>query len=264
MAFITVCSTESYLDEVLEGALGPDTTLARTASWDRLLHVVGERPTTGVVVDSAMLEGRLETGLLELATRYPSVWVVLLARSIDPLVLLRLGKRGLGGLVLTPLDGRGDEVLAAVRRGARHGTEALVTRRISPYLPARETRAVRAALRGVQLGWDTETLASRLGLTRPHLSVRLRAVGLPSAGKLLVWAKLLHAARWAGDPGRTGESISRQLDYANGSVFRRTVRNSLGATPSDLRRGDGFGRVLERFAREVGLDHAAVDGKSAA
>ena len=137
--------------------------------------------------------------------------------------------------------------------GFDRSTEALVTRALSAYLPSRETLAVRLALRGAQLGWTTGELAARAGLTRAHLSVRLKAAGLPSAGHLLVWAKLLHAGRWLGDPGRTGESVSRQLEYSDGSAFRRALRNYTGATPMGIRDAGGLKPVLDAFLSTCGL-----------
>ena len=128
-----------------------------------------------------------------------------------------------------------------------------MTRAVSAHLPASETLAVRLALRGAQLGWRTDELAARAGVTRAHLSVRVKASGLPSSGHLLVWAKLLHAGRWLGDPGRTGESVSRQLEYSSGAGFRRALRNYTGATPMEIREAGGLEPVLDAFLATCGL-----------
>jgi AraC-like DNA-binding protein len=265
MAFISVLTRDSAVASAAEGALGTGCAVARSGGWGRLLGLVHERPTTGVVVDSDVLGDGVEGALVELTARFPSVWLVLVARpGIDPLALLRLGKRGIQGLVLTNLDDVGSGVVDAVRRGARTSTESLVTRAVSPYLPARETRVVRLALRGAQLGWSADDLAAQFGRTRAHLSVRLRGLGLPSVGHLLVWAKLLHAGRWLGDAGRSGESVSRQLDYSNGAAFRRALRNYVGATPTQLREAGGLAPVLGAFAAASGLNQEAVRDRSAA
>lgn len=130
----------------------------------------------------------------------------------------------------------------------------MVIRLVSPSLSRREIAAVRLAMEGVQHGWHTDELAARVGVTRAHLSVLLRARGLPSAGHLLTWARMLHAGRWLMDPGRTAESVSRQLSYSNGSAaFRRALRNYVGATPTQLIEGGGLVRVLERFVKACDL-----------
>ena len=58
---------------------------------------------------------------------------------------------------------------------------------------------------------------------------------------------MLHAGRWLEEPGRSAESVSRQLGYADGSAFRRALRNYVGATPTEVAEGGGLGMVLERF-----------------
>ena len=170
--------------------------IVHASSWACLMGLAAERPVTGVVLDAELVpeDVGLKAAVEEFTVRFPSLWLVLVARSgTDPWGLFRLGRAGLGNLVLTHLDELHAGVARAIRTGFGLSTEALVTRAVSAHLPASETLAVRLALRGAQLGWRTDELAARAGVTRAHLSVRLKASGLPSAGHLLVWAKLLHA-----------------------------------------------------------------------
>jgi AraC-like DNA-binding protein len=220
------------------------------------MGLAAERPVTGVVLDAELVpeDVGLKAAVEEFTVRFPSLWLVLVARSgTDPWGLFRLGRAGLGNLVLTHLDEVHAGVARAIRTGFGLSTEALVTRAVSAHLPASETLAVRLALRGAQLGWRTDELAARAGVTRAHLSVRLKASGLPSAGHLLVWAKLLHAGRWLGNPGRTGESVSRQWEYSSGAGFRRALRNYTGATPVEIREAGGLEPVLDAFLATCGL-----------
>jgi len=270
MAFLSVLSRDAAVEQASSEALGADCAVARAGSWPRLLALVAERPATGVVLDSELLKSeggadRCESALVELATRFPSLWVVLVARpSIDPLTLFRLGRRGIRGLVLARLEDVRLGVVDAIRGAVSTSTESLVASAFSAHFPARETRAVRLALRGAQLGWGADELAIRSGLTRAHMSVRLRAVGLPSAGHLLVWAKLLHAGRWLSDPGRSGESVSRQLDYSSGAAFRRALRNYVGATPGEIRAQGGLAPILVSFGTACGIQPTTTGDRSAA
>lgn len=230
--------------------------IVHASSWACLMGLAAERPVTGVVLDTELVpeDVGLKAAVEEFTVRFPSLWLVLVARSgTDPWGLFRLGRAGLGNLVLTHLDELHAGVARAIRTGFGLSTEALVTRAVSAHLPASETLAVRLALRGAQLGWRTDELAARAGVTRAHLSVRLKASGLPSAGHLLVWAKLLHAGRWLGDAGRTGESVSRQLEYSSGAGFRRALRNYTGATPMEIREAGGLEPVLDAFLATCGL-----------
>lgn len=222
---------------------------------------------TGVVLDSAALPVRHdpEAAVIDLFRRFPSVATVLLARpGISREALFRLGRAGLRGLVLLPLDDLANDLDRSTARALAAGTQAVVTRWVSGRLPRREATAVRMALDGVQSGWDADEFADRVGLSRAHLSVRLTSVGLPSAGHLLIWAKLLHAGRWLADPGRTAESVSRQLEYSSGAAFRRVLRNYVGMTPTEVIRGGGLRPVLERFLDVCNLGHQPTPGRSVA
>mgnify|MGYP006180107401 CR=1 FL=1 len=110
---------------------------------------------------------------------------------------------------------------------------------------------------GALLGWQADDLAAHAGWTRAHLSVRLKALGLPSAGHLLLWAKLLHAGRWLAEPGRSAESVSRQLEYSSGAAFRRALKLYTGATPTEVSEGGGLAFVLRRLFERCGFPLSA-------
>ena len=209
MALIAVLSHDFRLRASVRHSLECRHSVAVTASWERLLHLVRERPVTAVVLDQGAFRAAHgpEGTVAALRARFPSLATVLVARpDTDPNTLLRLGRRGLSALVLVRVDDLGRELPRAVGRALNHGTDALVTRRLSPSLAGREVRAVRGVLEGALRGWGAEEVAGRLGLTRPHLSVVLKAAGFPSLGHFLLWGKLLHAGRWLEDSGRSAQS----------------------------------------------------------
>jgi len=254
MPFVTVLSVDLEVRDALCASLGAHS-VATARSWERLLWLVRERPVTGVVLDSDALPPDLaaDATIGELRRRFPSLATVLVARPrTDPLSLFRLGRAGIDGLILLPAD-RLAGVAEALRRALAQGTEAVVTRAVSAYLPPLGTSAIRLALEGAQHGWSGEDLALQGGLSRPHLSMRLKHCGLPSTGHLLVWAKLLHAGRWLADPGRTAQSAARQLEYSSGAAFRRALRNYVGMSPTEVKAFGGLSPVLSRFLDECGL-----------
>jgi AraC-like DNA-binding protein len=256
MALVTLLTRDRKVEQAAVATLEGIHRVPRIATWSKLLWWVREHPATCVVADGAALPrrhpGMALRGFMDL---FPSVPVVVVApEAIGGGALFRLGREGLTDLVLVPLDGMAGALPRVVHRSlARGSTDGLVTRAISPSLPRRELEAVRLAMEAVQQGWDTDDFAGRAGLSRAHLSVLLRARGLPSAGRLLTWARMLHAGRWLCDPGRTAESVSRQLSYANGATFRRALRNYVGATPTGLIEDGGVMKVLERFVQECDL-----------
>jgi len=267
MALVTILTRDPRVRQAVLSPLLEAHSVAATRSWKRLSWFVRERPATAVVLDSGALPGHLteDAAVAELRRRYPSVATLFVVRpGADPVSLFRLGRAGLGSLVVLPLDRLASEVTRGMRSALQTGTGALVLRAVSPYVPSRESFTLRMALEGVQRGWSTEDLAMRLGLTRPHLSVLLRNTGLPSAGHLLIWAKLLHAGRWLTDPGRSAQSISRQLAYSSGAAFRRALRTYVGATPTEVKEGGGLRIVLRRFLDCCGLSDSVVLDRSVA
>lgn len=256
MAAIAVLTRDRSTDQAIRYALAADHALVCLASWSRLEWMVRERPVTVTIIDGLALPRRNPAGaMLSILERYPSVATVLVAREeMDRALLFRLGRAGLAGLVLLELDGLVRELPRAVRRSLRESTDSVVTRVVSPSLPRREATAIRMAVEGVQRGWRTDDVASAMGLTRAHLSVRLRTWGLPPTGHLVTWARLFHAGRWILDPGRTAESVSRQLDYSSGAAFRRVLRSYVGVTPTELRSAGGLRPVLESFLEACDLD----------
>ncbi len=256
MPFLCLLTRDAEVERAVRRALETHHVVARCGRWERFLATVRERPATCAILDEASLPtlGRPAGAAAELRARFPSVGVVWLARrGSDPLDLLHLGRSGVERLVLVPVDDLVRDVEAGVAWAMARSTGALVTREISPYLPARILATVRYALDNVHRRPSAADLADSVRLTRPHLSVCLKAFGLPSAGHLLVWTRLLHAGRWLSDPGRSAESISRQLDYSSGAAFRRALRSYVGATPTRVAESGGLGFVLERFLRRCGF-----------
>lgn len=267
MAFVALLTRDVGVERAVRGALTHHHVVARSGRWERLLNTIRERPVTCVVLDEGDVPalGRPAGAAAELRERFPSVAVVWLSRPhTDPHDLLALGRVGVDRLLLVAVDdvprGVGESVAQALGRG----TEALVARSLSPYLPPRPMAALRLALREVHRRPKADEVAGWMGLSRPHVSVCLKERGLPSLGHLLVWARLMHAGRWLTDPGRSAESVSRQLDYANGAVFRRALRQYVGATPTEIIQGGGFPFVLNRFMLRCGMGHTGRNDRSAA
>ncbi len=259
---ITTLTRDPVLLKAVSTAVGPRVSVGQARSWERLVWLIRERPVTGVVLDTwALPEHPAPHEVVsDLSTRFSSLATVMVARpGVDAGTLLRLGRVGITELNLIDLDGPGDALNRALGRARSKGTEALVLRAVGIGLSRVGRRVLRSALEGALLGWRADDLAADIGFTRAHLSVLLRRRGLPSAGRLLLWARLMHAGRWLAEPGRSAESVSRQLEYANGAVFRRALRNYLGTTPTAVREGGGLALVLQRFLDVCGLG-GSVEG----
>lgn len=256
MALLATLVGDRSLELRLTQLLEPRHTLALSHSWGGLSRVVRERPVTGAVIDlSAVPALPSPEGVLS-AFRglYPHLGLVLLVRQHrDPFSLFRLGRAGIRNLILLSLEELEPELSKAWARAEEGTATSLVTRFLSPYLPRRELRMAYRAMDSVHRRWSAEELAKEVGLTRPFISERLKAFGMPSLGHFLLWIRLFHAGRWLEEPGRTGESVSRQLDYSSGAAFRRALKHYTGGTPTEVREGGGLRMILRHFLRRADL-----------
>lgn len=257
MALIPVLTPDSRVADVVSQATLDRAVVAPTRSWERLFWLVKERPATSVVLDSAGFPDAPtpDERIADLRRRFPSLGcVVVFGPETDGITLLRLGRAAIENLELVAGRSVRSEIPRALGRAESRGTRSAVLRAVGMGVPKPERQVIGAALEGALLGWSADDLAVRAGWSRAHLSVRLKSHGLPSTGKLLLWARLLHAGQWLAEPGRSAESVSRQLEYANGPAFRRALRNYVDATPTEVRDGGGLDFVLERFLDVCGLD----------
>lgn len=256
MGFVALLSRERPVRSLVERTAVPAHVVASTPSWPALLRQVRERPVTAVMLDLRALgwRGCAVGRLLSLRDLFPHLPVVLVTcQSEDPVLLFRLGRAGVRDLLLLQMDDLDRELPRALAHVGGRGTASVVLRALSPVVPRRELLAVRLALEGIHHRWGADEYAARLGLSRPHLSERFKDAGLPSTGHLLIWTRLFHAAHWLEEPGRTGESVSRQLEYSSGAAFRRALRTYTGATPTQVVRRGGLDFVLDRFMTTCGF-----------
>lgn len=250
MALFAALAGDRSLEDRLEKLLNPEDALAFGHSWGGLVRVVRERPVTGAVVDlkSVPPVPSPEAALFDLRAQYPHLGLVLLVRELrDPFTLFRLGRAGIRNLILLSTEDLVTDLGKAVARAAEGSATSLVMRYLSPYLPRRELRLAHMAMDSVHHRWSAEDMAQEVGLTRPFLSERMKRFGLPSLGHFLIWTRLFHAGHWLEEPGRTGESVGRQLEYSSGAAFRRALKHYTGETPMGVREGGGLRLVMRCF-----------------
>ncbi|MBI4540667.1 MAG: helix-turn-helix transcriptional regulator [Gemmatimonadetes bacterium] len=248
MALLAAIARDRALAERLQAALAGLHEVAWVMSWRSFMRLVRERPVTGSLVDMGIVAGDGPGTVVTFRAWYPRTGLVLLGSfHRRPADLFRLGRGGVDGIVLLGVEDPGVHLRSAVAASLRNGVVARVMRVLSRRVPRRELEAVHLALEGVHRAWSADEFAERLGVTRPVLSERFRGVGLPSVGRLLLWVRVLHACSWLTEPGRTAESVSRQLEYSSGAAFRRALRLCTGATPTQVIERGGLDLALERF-----------------
>lgn len=266
MALIAVFARDRGLRHRVGDVLRDEHDVAGSPSWSGFGRLVRERPVTVGVLDLGSLPpgSGAVGGLVQFRSRFPGLGlVVLVRRERDPVVLFRLGSTGIQNVVLLGHESMARTLPKSVARALERGVASLVSRAVSAYLPAREFRAARTALDGVHEQWSAEEFAEEVGLSRPFLSECFKEWGLPSVGHFLLWTRLLHAGYWLPDPGRTAESVSRQLEYSSGAAFRRALKHYTGATPTRVIERGGFSFVLRHFLDACSFQRVEVGSPAA-
>lgn len=244
------------MERDLVGLLEHRHALAVGRSWGGLNRIVRERPVTGAIVHlgSVPTYPATERVLAGFRQQFPNLGLVLLLQKAqDPFALFRLGRAGIANLVLLPSEELGHGLPRALGKAGEIGATSMVIRTLSRFLPIRELDVARLALESVHFRWSAEEMADEVGLTRPYLSECFKRAGLPSLGHFLLWTRLFHAGHWLEEPGRTAESVGRQLEYSSGAAFRRALKSYTGATPTEVRCNGGIRFVLGHFLRKSGL-----------
>ena len=250
MALIGIFANDRALRATLRSAIEPLHAVVDAPTWEVFLRTVRERPVAGALVRLGEKGGGRPTlsPLFDVRRRFPSIGLVaVLDHHRNPRLLFELGQAGFENLVLLSAGGLEWELRRWVARASLKGATATVLRALSPFVPPREINWVKTAMNGVDQCWSAEEFAEVVGLSRPFLSERFKRFGLPSVGHFLVWVRMLHAAHWLPDPGRTGQSVSRQLEYSSGAAFRRALRVYAGGTPTQVAENGGLSYVLKRF-----------------
>jgi len=258
MALLALITSDEPLPPHLQGELKGEHDLACATTWDSLVRLVRERPVSVAVVDGSLLiepdRPSWDSGIRQVSrlTRlFPSVGILVLWRpEIRGQVLFRLGSAVRRPIRMLPVSQIQTRLRHEISRSLEGSAPTRVMRLLRSQMAKDQESTLREALSGLHLRYSAEAFAASRGMTRPTLSERLKGGGLVSVGRLLLWSRLLHAAVWLCEPGRTADSVARQLEYSSGAAFRRALREHTGATPTEVIDKGGLPFVLSCFMRD--------------
>lgn len=101
----------------------------------------------------------------------------------------------------------------------------------------------------------TVELASRLGVTREHLSRTFAAEGAPNLKRIIDLVRLLAAAELAKNPGYDIRDVATVLDFASSSHLSSTAQRIVGTRPASLARLRSVD-LIQRFVKGHGRSRA--------
>lgn len=91
------------------------------------------------------------------------------------------------------------------------------------------------------------------------LRKHLRAAGLPTTNKLIVWSRLFHAAHLLSDSARSFENVAWTLGFCSPSALRAQLQRYVGTAPKELIRCGGLNLLLREFRSRYEAGRWQVD-----
>jgi AraC-like DNA-binding protein len=229
------------------GAATPDHRIAWARDWRELDLLVKGEPVAAAIADLHAERGK--DGVLRvyrLTRRYPRT-PVLVWGDLNGRDLFRSGKAGAAD-VLMDVDANNPGLVAEVVSGATLDELAEeIDARLAVVVGSEGRALVQAAAARIPEGILVPRLASVQGVSVSTLERRCEQWGLPTPGHLLLWLRIIYGLHWLLEPGRSVESVARQLGYSSGAAFRRAIKVTVGGRPGPLRNRTGLERALEGF-----------------
>lgn len=251
MALLALLQSDPRAAARLKAALGGDHDLLHYKSWKSFWKGILREPVEGCVLDIYHPQRPISMlQLQKLRRRHPSLAIVVYSDfSGREMELFRLGRLSVDGVILA---GGGDD-RRKMREAVRMALAASVASRVADILqgriPSVGLLVIQWAVEHADRHPGMRELAEGLCVSTRSLARELRVLGLPTPRRLLLWGRLLQAARLLEGPGATVESVAHRLGYATAGGLRRAFKRTTGAPPSEVVERGGLTWVLKAFIR---------------
>lgn len=185
---------------------------------------------------------------------HPGIGIVAHADVAEgDLELFRFGSIGVDGVVFAHASNRFGKIREAVDRALAVSRAQRVRSALDGRYGSLAVNAVAWAVEHAPKGPDTVALAAALGCSPRALAAALRAEGLPSPSRILIWGRLLLAGAYLARDGKTVEGAAFGLCYSSANALGKAMKRETGCTPSDVAHRGGMAFVQSvLFPRDKG------------
>lgn len=208
-------------------------------SCDELVSAIMEgSPVAAIVTDIWDSRGQPVAAVVKTTRRaFPSIPIIVCCRLVPGAAaeILELARAGINALVLRGFDDVGATISSLITNATADCGTGFILSAIRPYLRECELPIVEYCVTHGARKFSVLELARALSLSRRTLTYRLSAGCLHSVHSLIVWCRLLVAARLLQDRGRTVESIALSLHFGSAAALRNMLRRQAGLSPVELR-----------------------------
>ena len=231
---IAVFQPDSTASARLRDALSADYELQEVSTWAELSRKVRTARVSACIVD-IYGPGRTvhSDRVARLRRRRPHLAIVVYSDfSRNRPDAFDLGRLGVDAII----DAEDDDpatIRHAVSRSHASATAAAVASGLAGRVPDLMVEALKWAVENAGGKPGAEDLAPALGMSRTELARELGSLEAPPARVLLVWGRLLRAARLL-DWGKTVEATAHESGYASGSSLHRAFSRRVGFPPGDV------------------------------
>lgn len=239
--------------ELLHAAIPPHQALW-AESWRDLQRHVRLQPV-GVALLDIHAESRKDGALrvLRFCQRFPLTPLIAWG-DLDGRELFRLGKAGATDVILSRHASDAIMVREILDRAMGRGVWPALETHLNKRLDAEALAIVRHATEKIAEQIQVPELAAAFDVSISTLERRCERWRIPTPGRLLLWLRVLHGVRWLSEPGRSVESVGRQLGYSSGAAFRRAIRATLGDRVALQRGADAFDQAVQLMVAEFGAN----------
>lgn len=251
MAALALFQPDAQSRARLSDALKTHHHLAVCGSWTELWETMVAGAIDGCIIDPYNSFDPVSLPeVLHLRKRFPTSALIVCGdftgRELD---LYYLGRMGVDGVILaTGESGSPRQLRGRVEMALSSWLAKRVADALDGVVPDLGIRAIRWAVAHAEECPQVRDLARAVRLSPRALSRELRARGLPSPRKLLLWGRLFQAARMLDRSDATVEEVAFRLGYATGASLGRAFRERVGLSPSELGHEDGgLNRVMKAF-----------------
>lgn len=200
-------------------------------------------------------EDQLGEHLLRLRAEFPHVPSValFLETSSSSRWAMRLGTAGVTELVSATSSVPGSALMSALSRCEMESVGVRLWKRAELTMPEALLPVLKTAIR---LAHEPVSLVRLAGAARMHertLRKYCDHSALPSPQWIIGWARLLVAAYYLEEPGRTIQSIAELLHFPSAVALANQIRRYTGLRPSVVRAQGAvqtIARLFERVVRE--------------
>jgi AraC-like DNA-binding protein len=255
MAVIALCLSDAAAGARLASALDDDHRVLHSPDWRQLIGLVARHPVDLCVIDPYDPFRPISRQRLQrLRRKHPDLAIVVYAdfdgRASD---LLDLGRIQVDGILQASGHERRATIRKVVDRSLARSAAARVVRTLDGRIPPIGLECIGWAIEHAEDDPRVRDLATSMGTTPPALARDLRSQGLPSARALLVWGRLLQAARLLERRSTTVDTVAFRVGYATGGGLRRAIKRRCGYPPGELKERGGLAAALDVF--EATLHH---------